>query len=96
MKKLAREIIAELLKADIEVLEKLRETWIEEIKRQGLPDAAVRFCEVALELVIEEKRKGRCSGMNMEFKETGVVEMLKYGKHGETGNKYSSAGRLTG
>ena len=55
MKEFAIEIIAELLKTDIEVLEELRETWIEEAKRQGLSGAAVRFCEVALELVIEKK-----------------------------------------
>lgn len=58
MNEFAREIIAELLKTDIEVLEKLRETWIEEAKRQGLSDAAVRFCEVALKLVIEKKKEG--------------------------------------
>lgn len=58
MNEFAREIIAELLKTDIEVLEELRETWIEEAKRQGLSGAAVRFCEVALELVIEKKKEG--------------------------------------
>lgn len=58
MNEFAREIIAELLKTDIEVLEELRETWIEEVKRQGLSGVAVRFCEVALELVIEKKKEG--------------------------------------
>ena len=57
MNEFAREIIAELLKTDIEVLEELRETWIEEAKRQGLSIVAVRFCEVALELVIKRKKK---------------------------------------
>lgn len=55
MKEFAREIIAELLKTDIEVLEELREIWIEEAKRQGLSGVAVRFCEVALGFVIEKK-----------------------------------------
>lgn len=57
MKEFAREIIAELLKTDIEVLEELREIWIEEAKRQGLSGVAVRFCEVALEFVIEKKMR---------------------------------------
>lgn len=56
MNEFAREIIAELLKTDIEVLEELRKTWVEEAKRQGLSSATVRFCEVALELVIEKKK----------------------------------------
>lgn len=58
MNEFAREIIAELLKTDIEALEEPRETWIEEAKRQGLSGVAVRFYEVALELVIEKKREG--------------------------------------
>lgn len=57
MEEFKREIVSELLKADIEVLEELREIWIEDVKRQGLPDAAVRFREVALGLVIEKKRE---------------------------------------
>lgn len=57
MNELVKEIIVELLKTDIEVLEELREIWIEEAKRQGLLSVTVRFCEVALELVIEKKKE---------------------------------------
>ncbi len=64
MEEFKREIVSELLKTDIEVLEELREIWIEEAKRQGLSGVAVRFCEAALELVIEKKKDVQSASRN--------------------------------
>lgn len=79
MKELMLEIISELLKMSIPELETVKKERLSELETKGVSEPLVKLCQAAVDLAIEKKReKGRCSGMNMEFKETGVVEMLKY------------------
>lgn len=57
MEELIKEIIRELLETPLSDLPELKETWIADAKRKGFSGITVRFCEIALELVIKRKKK---------------------------------------
>ncbi|MBQ8814110.1 MAG: hypothetical protein IJZ85_06430 [Lachnospiraceae bacterium] len=60
IRELMKELIRELLLMDIETIERISGKWTEGMRKEGIPDNLIAFCNKLAEAVIQRKKERSC------------------------------------